>query len=160
MDSFFFLSKPEQTSKIISTKWSSYLPDHIMDLIIIGGKSSFFIFQGISFFLQAFFAFETFRQWFLVWANFHQASQIYTARYVICMLSCSVVSDSCDSMNCNLPDSPVCGVFQARILEWVAISFSRDLSDPWTLISWVSCIGRQILTNEPPGQSHTICSIS
>ena len=41
----------------------------------------------------------------------------------------------------------VCGILQARILEWVAISFSRKSSWPkdGTLVSFVSCIGRQIL---------------
>ena len=36
----------------------------------------------------------------------------------------------CDPMNCSLPCSSVYGIFQARVLEWVAISFSRDLPDP------------------------------
>ena len=31
----------------------------------------------------------------------------------------------CDPMDCNLPGSSVHGILQARILEWVAISFSR-----------------------------------
>ena len=34
----------------------------------------------------------------------------------------------CDPMDCK--SSSVHGVFQARILEWVAISFSRDLPNP------------------------------
>ena len=34
-----------------------------------------------------------------------------------------VVSDSCDPMNCSLPGSSVHGILQARILEWVPISF-------------------------------------
>ncbi|CAI9152810.1 unnamed protein product [Rangifer tarandus platyrhynchus] len=33
-------------------------------------------------------------------------------------------------MDCSPPGSSVCGILQARILEWVAISFSRDLPDP------------------------------
>ena len=33
-------------------------------------------------------------------------------------------------MDCSLPGSSVLGMFQARILERVAIPFSRDLSDP------------------------------
>ena len=40
----------------------------------------------------------------------------------------SVVSDSCDPMDCSLPGSSVHGIFQARILDWVAISFSRRSS--------------------------------
>ena len=38
----------------------------------------------------------------------------------------------CDPMVCSPPGSSVHGIFQARILEWVAISFSRDLPDPGT----------------------------
>ena len=36
----------------------------------------------------------------------------------------------CDPMDCNLPGSSVLGIFQARGLEWVAISFSRESSLP------------------------------
>jgi len=59
----------------------------------------------------------------------------------------------CDPMDCSLPCSPVHGISQARILEWVAIDFSRGSSQPrdWTHIS---CLGRQILypwaTREDP----------
>ena len=34
----------------------------------------------------------------------------------------------CDLMDCSLPGSSVHGIFQARLLEWVAISFSRGSS--------------------------------
>ena len=49
----------------------------------------------------------------------------------------------CDPMDCNLPGSSVCGIFQARILEWVAISFSRGSSRPrdWTRVSCI--VGRR-----------------
>ena len=36
----------------------------------------------------------------------------------------------CDPMDCSLPGSSIHGIFQARILEWVAISFSRRSSRP------------------------------
>ena len=36
----------------------------------------------------------------------------------------------CDPMGCSLPGSSVHGIFQARVLEWVAISFSRGSSQP------------------------------
>ena len=36
----------------------------------------------------------------------------------------------CDPMDCSPPGSSVHGIFQARILEWVAISFSRVSSQP------------------------------
>ena len=51
----------------------------------------------------------------------------------------------CDPMDCSLPGSSVCGLFQARILEWVATSFSRGSSLPWdwTHVSCVSCTCRR-----------------
>ena len=36
----------------------------------------------------------------------------------------------CDPMECGLPGSSVHGILQARILEWVAIPFSRGSSQP------------------------------
>ena len=46
----------------------------------------------------------------------------------------SLVVQSCltlyDPMDCNLPGSSIHGIFQARVLEWVAISFSRGSSRP------------------------------
>ena len=47
-------------------------------------------------------------------------------------------------MDCSPPGSSLPGIFQARILEWGAIPFSRGLSWPrdW---NWVTCIGRWIL---------------
>ena len=48
------------------------------------------------------------------------------------MLSHLFVFDSCDPIDCNLPGSCVHGIFQAIILEWIAIFFSRGLSDPGT----------------------------
>ena len=42
------------------------------------------------------------------------------------VLSHSVVS-LCDPMDCSPPGSSVRGILQARILEWVAISYSRHL---------------------------------
>ena len=36
----------------------------------------------------------------------------------------------CNPINCSLPGSSIHGIFQARVLEWVAISFSRGSSQP------------------------------
>ena len=47
-------------------------------------------------------------------------------------------------MDCSPSGSSVHRISQARILEWVAISFSRGSSQPKDLTQ-VSCIGRQIL---------------
>jgi len=35
-----------------------------------------------------------------------------------------------DPMDCSLPGSSIHGIFQARVLEWVVISFSRGSSQP------------------------------
>ena len=40
----------------------------------------------------------------------------------------SAVPALCDPMDCRLPGSSVHGTIQARILEWVAIPFSRGSS--------------------------------
>ena len=58
-------------------------------------------------------------------------------RFWTLCVSRSVVSNSCNSMDCSPPGSSVHGIFQARILEWVAISFSRRSSPPkdWTQFS-------------------------
>ena len=52
----------------------------------------------------------------------------------------------CDPMDYSLPGSSIHGILQARILEWVAISFSRGYSQPrnWTR---VSCIAGRFFTN-------------
>ena len=46
----------------------------------------------------------------------------------------------CDPMDCSPPGSPVCGIFQARIQEWVAIPFSRGSSQPrdGAQVSWIA----------------------
>ena len=47
------------------------------------------------------------------------------ARACVCVcVSRSVVFDSCNPMGSSPPGSSVCGILQARILEWVASSFS------------------------------------
>ena len=48
-----------------------------------------------------------------------------TLKTYVCVPSCSVVSDSLDPMDCSPPDFSVLRISQARILEWIAISFSR-----------------------------------
>ena len=62
----------------------------------------------------------------------------------------------CDPMDCSLPDSSVYGIFQTRILEWVAMPFSRESFWPrdWTHVFCVSCIGRQILYHWATWETH------
>ena len=58
----------------------------------------------------------------------------------------SVQPDSLQPHGLYPAGSPIHGIFQARILEWVAETFSRVSSWPgnWAHISCASCIGRQI----------------
>ena len=56
----------------------------------------------------------------------------------------------CDPMYCSLPVSSVHRTSQARILEWVAISFSRGSSWPSNRTQ-VSCLAG-FFTTEPPGK--------
>ena len=58
----------------------------------------------------------------------------------------------CDPMDCSLPGSLVHGVLQARILEWVAISFSRRSSQTrdQTRISCRSCTAGGFFMAKPP----------
>ena len=57
----------------------------------------------------------------------------------------SVVSNSLRPMDCTPPGPSVHGILQARILEWVAISFSRGSSQPRNQ-TWVSCVAGRFLT--------------
>ena len=57
----------------------------------------------------------------------------------------------CDPMDCSLPGSSIHGVFQARILEWVAISFSSRSSRPrdWTQVSRIAGRGFTVWATSP-----------
>ena len=68
----------------------------------------------------------------------------------------SVVSDSFDPMDCSPPGSSAHGIFQARILEWVAISCSQGSSrifDPGIKLASPALAGR-FFTTEPSRKSH------
>ena len=68
-------------------------------------------------------------------------------------------------MDYNLPGSSVHGILQAKILEWVAMPFSKESSQPkdQTHISYVSCLGRrvmvQLVKNLPAMQQTRIQSL-
>ena len=57
----------------------------------------------------------------------------------------------CDSMDCSLPGSSLHRIPQAKVLEWVAISFSRDLPDPG-IEPGSPAFQADTLTSEPPGK--------
>ena len=68
---------------------------------------------------------------------------------VFLQLSCVLVSQACptlcDPMDCSPPGSSVHGILQARILEWVAIPFSRGSSWPRDQIQ-ASCTAGRFFT--------------
>ena len=53
----------------------------------------------------------------------------------------------CDPMDCSLSGSSIHGIFQARVLEWIAISFSRGSSRPRNRTR-VSCTAGRRFTRE------------
>jgi len=95
-----------------------------------------------------------------VWTTSTQSQTLWSLQnvYIIhahCAQSCWTLWDL---MGCSLPSSSVHGIFQARILELVAISLSSRSSWPkdWTQVSWVSCIGRWILYQCATWEAHII----
>ena len=45
----------------------------------------------------------------------------------VCVLVAQLCPTLCDPMNCSQPGSSAHGIFQARMLEWFAITFSRGI---------------------------------
>ena len=71
------------------------------------------------------------------------------------MLGHSVVSDSATLWTVT-HQTPL-EIFRARILEWVAISFSKDLLDPGVELASPALAGG-FFTMEPPGKPHQMSS--
>ena len=74
--------------------------------------------------------------------NLYIIKKLLLVFYLACIVKWrSEVSQSCptlcDPMGCSLPGFSIHGIFQARVLEWLAISFSRGSSRPrdWTQVS-------------------------
>ena len=71
------------------------------------------------------------------------------------LVCCCLVAQSCPTLlqprGLSPPGSSVHRIFQARILEWVAISFTSD-SSPHRDQTHVSCIAGGFFTTEPPGK--------
>ena len=68
-----------------------------------------------------------------------------------CAQSCLTL---CNPVDCGLAGSSVLGIFQARIVEWVAISYSRDLPEQGIkpMIPRASCIAGGLFTIALPGK--------
>ena len=87
--------------------------------------------------------------------TFHTFLWLSSILFWVCVCVCVLVAWSCptlcDPMDCSPPASSVCGILQVRILEWVAIPFSRGSSQPrdQTRVSCISRTGRWILYHQP-----------
>ena len=68
--------------------------------------------------------------------------------------SCPTLCDPIRAL-CSPLGSFICEIFQARRLEWVAISSFRECSQPRKR-THVSCIVGRFFTDEPPGKLHTL----
>ena len=88
-------------------------------------------------------------------------SFIQFIKYLVSMLDTQWCPTLCDPIDCKSPGSSVHGLRQARILEWVPISFSRR-SPPFRDLTWVSLIVGRFFTvcatREAQGQYTLICS--
>ena len=76
-----------------------------------------------------------FRQMVGIYFNFlskkgNSPTKVSFSLYAVHAESLLLCLTLCDPMDCSQPGSSVCGIFQARTLEWVAISFSRGSSWP------------------------------
>ena len=71
--------------------------------------------------------------------------------------SCLTLRDPMDSRPSS---SSAHGILQARILEWVVVSYSRESSQPrnWTHVSWVSSMAGRFFTTEPAGRPNRVIS--
>ena len=65
-------------------------------------------------------------------------------------------------MDCSLQGSSVHGIFQVRVLEWVAISFSKGSSQPWdpTRVSRITGRCFNIWASKEAHESHSVVSDS
>ena len=78
--------------------------------------------------------------------------------FVLVSQSCPTLFHPVDSIP---PGSPVHGILQARILEWVASSFSRGSFWPrdWTQVSHIACTLPTLLPQCSHIASHSACSV-
>ena len=85
-------------------------------------------------------------QYFHKWALVSKRARFIFPPVCVCSVAQSRPAP-CSCVDCSPPGSSVRGILQPRILERVAISYSRGSSQPrhQTHISGIFCVGRQIL---------------
>ena len=91
------------------------------------------------------------RRTWLKWLSTHDDFTWLCDFFFHCVMLCLVAQlcqTICDPLDYSPPGSSVHGIFQARILEWVAISYSRESSWPryWTYGSYDSWIAGKFFT--------------
>ena len=89
--------------------------------------------------------------WKTVWQLLIRLNIKWQWKWKVNMLVARSCLALCYPMDCSPPGFSVPGILQARILEWVAIPFSRGSSQPRDQ-TWVSCIAGRFLPSEPPGK--------
>ena len=79
------------------------------------------------------------------------SKKIHIPSLLCLLLGCSFTSDSLWPHGQSPTGSSVHGIFQARILEWVATSYSRESSQhrDWICVSCISALAGEIFTTEP-----------
>ena len=139
------------TSPLMMVGWSNSI-GHVINqwdcLLMMSFSESFSVGLGMRFRLPHSSDVETS---FLFFFFFHQD--------LASVCGCSVVHSYltlCDPMDSNLPGSSIHGISKARILEQVAISFSRGSSQPrnWTCVSCIPYMDRQILYHWATREAH------
>ena len=80
---------------------------------------------------------------------------IYTMEYCCCCLITKLYPNIFDTMDSSPRGSSVHGIIQARVLEWVAIPFSRGSSQPRNQI-YISCLAGRFFITEPLGKIPTM----
>ena len=116
--------------EITVSKWPAHL-----NLVHQLPKTMFFFLNHVAFFFY----------WRIVdlkCVNFCYTAKWFNYRGLVTK-SCSTLGNP---INSSLPGSSVHGIFQTRILEEVAISFSRG-SSPLRDQTWISCIAGRLFTN-------------
>ena len=103
-------------------------------------------------------SFIAFNSYFYIFYLYGPISYTWYTPYIEIMHVCSVAQmcpPLCDLVDCSPPGSSVHGITQASVLEWVAISFSRESSVPrdQSQVSYVSFTGRWILYHWATGEA-------
>ena len=70
--------------------------------------------------------------------TFEVSDTKYSSNVVLFAQLCPTL---CDPMDCSPPGSSVCGIFQARILEWIAIPFSGKVQIFKSFIFFMAALG-------------------